>query len=77
MTNRPDKEFKSANIKAAIWQNQVEQDGKTIVQHSIKLQKSYQDKAGDWKHMEINIFPSEIPSLQLVLNEAFGFCMLR
>lgn len=76
--NLPAKEYRVAKTKAAIWHNQVERDGQTVIQSSVKAQKSYQDsKTGDWKNMEMNLFPSEIPGMILVLQKAYEECMLR
>jgi len=79
-SNPPMKEFRAAGsgVKAAIWRNEVDKDGSTVIRHSIKLTKSYRDaKTGEWKSMEINLFPSEIPAARLVLTKAFEFVSLR
>ena len=76
--NQPAKEFRIGTTKAAIWRNEVERDGKTVIQHSIKLQRSYQDpKTGEWRSQEISFFPNQIPDARLVLCEARRYCMLR
>jgi len=76
--NQPAKEYRVAKTKTAIWHNQVERDGQTIIQSSVKIQKSFKDsKTGDWKNMEMNLFPSEIPGMILVLQKAYEECMLQ
>ncbi len=76
--NLPAKEYRVRKTKAAIWHNQVERDGQTVIQSSVKVQKSYQDsKTGDWNNMEMNLFPSEIPGMILVLQKAYEECTLR
>ena len=76
--NLPIKEYRVAKTKAAIWHNQVERDGQTVIQSSVKIQKSFKDsKTGNWKNMEMNLFPSEIPGMILVLQKAYEECMLR
>ena len=76
--NHPVKEFRVGTTKAAIWRNEVERDGQTVVQHSIKVQRSYQDpKTGDWKSQEMKLFPDHIPGMMLVLDETYKFCRLR
>ena len=71
----PIKEFRAGHIKAAIWPNKVRQGDELVVQHSIKVQKSYKDpKSGDWKNIEINVFPSEIPDMRDVLERALEYC---
>ena len=57
-------------IEAAIWQNQVEQNGRPVVQYSIKVQRSYKDKdSGEWKTTDY-FRPQDLPSLALVAQEA-------
>ena len=76
--NLPAKEYRVRTTKAAIWHNQVERDGQTVIQSSVKIQKSYQDsKTGDWNNMEMNLFPPEIPGMILILQKAYEECMLR
>ena len=76
--NQPAKIYRVGTTKAAIWHNQVKRDGKIVTQHSIKVQKSYQDsKTDNWVNMEINLFPSEIPVIILVLQKAYEECLLR
>lgn len=75
----PTKEFRArGGIKAAVWENHVDQDGQTVVRYSVKLQKGYRDaRSGDWVNQEINLFPSELAAIQLALSEAERFCLLR
>ena len=76
--NLPAREYRVGKAKTAIWHNQVERNGQTVIQSSVKAQKSYQDsKTGDWKNVEMNLFPSEIPGMILVLQKAYEECMLR
>lgn len=76
--NQPATEYSVKKTKAAIWHNQIQREGQTIIQSSVKIQKSFKDtKTGDWKNMEINLFPSEIPGMILVLKKAYEECMLR
>ena len=75
---KPAKEYRVSGSRAAVWHNQVERDGQTVIQSSVKIQKSFKDsKTGDWKNMEMNLFPSEIPGMILVLQKAYEECMLR
>ena len=76
-TNVPVKEFRAGNIKAAVWQNEVEQNGNKVVRHSITHQKRYRDKTtGEWK-TSTSYFPDDIPKLRLVLQEAYAFIVLK
>ncbi len=73
----PIKEFRArGGIKAAIWRNEVIQNGRTIVQHSVKIQRSYKDKAsGEWRTTDYFRL-QDLPSLAMVAQEAFQFINL-
>lgn len=75
--NQPIKEFRvRGRITAAIWRNEVQQNGRTVVQHSIKVQRSYKDKGtGDWKTTDY-FRPQDLPCLILAAQEAFRFVSL-
>ena len=76
-TNQPIKEFRVGGIKAAIWRNEVERDGRTVVQHTVKVQNWYRDKTtGEWKATDY-FYPNDLPKLQLVVAKAFEFVSLR
>lgn len=73
----PVKEFRVGGVKAAIWKNEVEQDGRTVIRYSVKIQRSYRDKASDeWKTTEY-FFPEDLPRLILVAQKAFEYVSLR
>jgi hypothetical protein len=73
----PIKEFRArGGIKAAIWENKDKQDGRTFTRHSIKIQRSYKDKAtGEWKTTDY-FRPQDLPQLILAAQEAFRFVSL-
>ena len=75
--NQPIKEFRvQGGIKAAIWRNEVQQNGRTVVQYSIKVQRSYKDKTtGEWKTTDY-FRPQDLPRLILAAQEAFRFVSL-
>jgi len=56
----PIKTFRAGQIEAAIWPQEKEQDGRTYVQHSVRIQKRYRDKDGNWQATEY-FFPNELP----------------
>ena len=52
---RPEVEFRAVGngvvISAAVWRNEQEREGQTIVSHSVRIQKRYYDKqTGEWKN---------------------------
>ncbi len=73
----PIKEFRAGNIKAAIWKDQREDQGRTTVAFSVKIQKRFFDKAAqDWRETDY-FFPNELPRLCLVAEKAFEHIALQ
>ena len=72
----PIKAFCVGAVEAAVFERQAERDGKTIVDHSVKIHKRYQDKEGNWQS-STNFFADELPKLSMVANEAYRFLKLR
>ena len=73
----PIKEFRVKAIKAAIWEEQDTDQGRTGVRHSVKIQKRYKDKqSGEWKDTNV-YFADDLPRLRLVADKAFEFVALR
>ena len=77
-SNSPKHEFRVSNLKAALWENsKVDQNGKSYVQKTINLQKSYKDPAtGNWVNKGITVFPNEILALLIVTLKAAEHCLL-
>lgn len=71
----PVKEFKAGTISASIWRKAVEQNGRKVVQHSIRIQKRYRDKEGNWKDTDY-FFANDLPRLVLVAQKAFEHAAL-
>lgn len=75
--NQPVKEFRVGGVKAAIWKDEIQQDGRTVIRYSVKVQKSYRDKAdGEWKTTDY-FYPADLPKLLLVAQKAFEFVSLK
>ena len=75
-SNKPVKEYRSGGVKASIWRNDVQQDGRTSTQYSVRIQKTYRDKSGNWKTSEY-YYPEDLSRLALVANKAFEFISLK
>ena len=74
---RPIKEFRAGNVKAAIWKQEREDQGHTTATYSVKIQKRYFDKATqEWRDTDY-FFVDELPRLRLVADQAFQFITLR
>jgi len=73
---KPVKEFRSGALKAAIWQNEREQAGRTVLAHSVRLQKRYRDAQGNWKDTDY-LFLDDLPKVRLLVDECYRWIALR
>jgi len=74
---RPDREFRAGRVRASLWKQEVQRDGRTEVQWSTKIQKSYRDDdSKDWKSTDY-YYPSELSDLLIVTRHALDFIRLR
>ena len=66
---KPLNKFQAGNIDTAIWENEIEINGKKINTKSISLRKSW--KVGEeWKDSTIHLQINELQRAILVLQEA-------
>lgn len=73
----PVKEFRAGTICASIWTKAETRDGRSVTQHSIRVQKRYRDeRTGDWKTTTY-FRPEDMPRLALVANRVFEHVTLR
>ena len=73
----PIKEFRAGSIRAAIWKNETEVEGRTVVQHSVRIEKRFFDKkTGEWRASDY-FFANDLPRLCLVTEKAFEYVALR
>jgi len=73
---KPIKEFRIGWIQVAVWKNESQENGKTIVKHSVRIQKRFRDEDGEYKDTN-NYFPDELPKLALAVNKAYEFIALK
>ncbi len=75
--DRPVKEFRSHNLKVAIWENRIEQDGQTLVNRSLTFQKRYKDRqSGEWRDSG-SLFPEEALRLARLFERAYDWIEVR
>jgi len=75
--NHPTKEFRAGTIVAAVWETQTTVNGRSVPQHSIRIQKRYKDeRTGEWKTTTY-FRPDDLPKLILVANKVYEDVMLR
>lgn len=46
---QPKKTFRCGSVKATLWENKQNKDGKEFTLESVSLTNSYKDKDGNWK----------------------------
>ncbi len=74
---RPVMQFRAGGIRAAIWRNEIEQDGRTVVRHSVRIDKRYFDAQRDeWKDSDY-LFVNDLPRVRLVVEKAFEYVTLN
>lgn len=71
---RPEKVFKAGAVRASIFQNTFERDGKTIPIRKVVLEVRYRDKSGEWKSS--NSFSlNEVPKAVTALQQAYEYLL--
>ena len=75
--NQPVKEYRAGGIRAAIWKNEVQQDNRTVVRFSTKIEKRFRNKQTDEWQSTDQYFPEDLPKLQLVAAKAFEYVSLK
>jgi hypothetical protein len=67
-----------ALLRQRYGKKKTEKSGQTTLQSTISIQKSYKDeKTGEWVNCKLSLFPSEIPQLISVAQEAYNECTLK
>lgn len=77
-TQQPIKEYRvGGTITASVWRNETQEGDRTIVNHSVQIQKRYFDKADqEWKTSG-SFFPDDLPRLELAVRKAYEYIMLQ
>jgi hypothetical protein len=73
----PFKTFRAGKMNLGLWRNEVEEDDRTVVNYSIKIQKRYMEKQSEeWKTAKY-LYLSDVPNLILCAQKAFEFLSLK
>ncbi len=73
---KPEKRFQAGAIEASIFENEIQQNGKTIKIKKVAFQKRYKSSDGSWKSTA-TIDVSELPRAILVLTKSFEHLVLN
>ena len=73
----PEKKFRAGAVSATIWKNDRQRaTGETFSYHTVSLDRSYKDNAGNWKTAS-SLRLQDLPKAALVLQEAYRYLALN
>lgn len=72
----PEKTFVQGSCRAAIFANQITQDGKTAMIKKVNIQRRYMDKDGNWQNTN-SFGVNDLPKLILVAGKAYDYLTSR
>ena len=75
--NKPIKSFKAGAVKASIFENESQYNGKQSTIHRVVIDKTYKDANGQWKSTNSFSGYSDLPKAILVLQKAYEFLALK
>jgi hypothetical protein len=65
--SKPEQVFKMGAVRASVFANMIERDGRTVALRKVVIEVRYRDKAGQWQgtnSLSINDLPKAIAALQ-------------
>lgn len=75
--DRPQAEFRAGGIVGSVWTTTTTMDGRSVPQHSIRIEKRYRDdRTGEWKTTGY-LRPDDLPRIALVASKLFEHLTLR
>ncbi len=75
--NQPIKTFKAGAVKASIFENENNYNGKKSTNYKVVVDKIYKDKSGSWKSTNSFSVFTELPKVQLVLSKTYEYLALK
>ncbi len=58
--NLPEAKYGRGTLTVAIFENEVEKEGKKLKLRKIQIQKSFKNPEGEWENRQISLNPSEL-----------------
>ena len=68
----PEKVFRAGSVKASVWANERNVNGKMVTMRSVSVSRNYRDQAGVWKTTN-SYSAKELQDLRLVAQQAYEF----
>ncbi len=72
--SKPEKKFQAGGVEASVFENEIQQNGKTVKIKKIAFQKRYKSDQG-WK-TTYSLDVNDIPRALLVLSKAYEFLVM-
>ena len=72
----PEKTFNQGSCRAAVFANEIKQNGKTAIVRNVAIQKRYKDKDGNWQNTN-SFGVNDLPKLVLIATKAFDYLTLK
>jgi hypothetical protein len=73
--SRPSTSLRAGKIELSIWRNEIDKDGRTIPQYSIRIKKRFRKDDGSYNDTDY-YFPEELPKLAVLVQKAFEYVVL-
>jgi len=70
--SRPEKRFKCGSCEAAIFENEINRNGKAVKLKKAVIQKRYKTADDEWKSTH-SLDKNDIPKMVLVLSKAYEY----
>ena len=70
--SRPEKRFRCGSCEAAIFENEINRNGKAIKLKKAVIQKRYKNADDEWKSTH-SLDKNDIPKMMLVLSKAYEY----
>ena len=70
--SRPEKRFKCGGCEAAIFENEINRNGKAVKLKKAVIQKRYKTADDEWKSTH-SLDKNDIPKMVLVLSKAYEY----
>ncbi len=72
----PEKTFNQGSCRAAVFANEIKQNGKTAIFRNVAIQKRYKDKDGNWQNTN-SFGVNDLPKLVLIATKEYDYLTLK
>ena len=72
--NKPIRTYKAGGVKASVFENKAEYNGKQTTMYRVALDKTYKDSNGNWKSCS-SFNATELNKAIIVMQKANEFCV--